>query len=328
MKSFCIENTTTGCGFGICDTGGITCTCDSGYIHDYTLLRFPNCYLTETIRTASLFTIFGLGALVVLWGLYHVPYTSKLPRKLCMTGILSALFEICFFLSLYLEFKQGPASVFFFLASMTVTICIQCPLFLYTFLSPLLDMMRKRYILDELKKVWIALCIVHTSLSITLFALYIVYNNDDSTWNILLCSYELYLVVYGIFVVISVHFIANRLVRDIDRIRSTISTDLTEYRNTLRKVSIRLKVLIAIGVSLLIIVVSVYLCYGAFPYVFIFGFGAHLAPIFIGFVSIIFAQRQRKQKQVRDEALVSKSTESSVNESKSAQTPKRVTLVG
>ena len=59
---FCTPNETgSACGYGRCNTQGTFCECDDGYVHDFTQMMFPNCFLSQKVKIVLLSILAACG---------------------------------------------------------------------------------------------------------------------------------------------------------------------------------------------------------------------------------------------------------------------------
>jgi hypothetical protein len=113
---FCMPNTTTGCGNGVCNALGTSCACFEGYIFDYMQNQFPNCYLWQDMRTGILIT-FGVVSVGVIFASMLVLWLKKprgIPLKLNFIALATGVIGSCYTIALWQEGRAGIVTNVFF----------------------------------------------------------------------------------------------------------------------------------------------------------------------------------------------------------------------
>ena len=198
-RSFCVPNSTEGCGSGMCMDPGNTCQCFDGYVFDYTQMMFPNCYLTLVTKVALLSVLGGSALVSGIVAVFYVRYTSKIARKLCLAAAIAGFAQALHVLSLALEGRPSIATMTFFIIMNTFGGGV-CPvLLLWTFISPVLQFLSVAHAKENLIRT-LRLVVVQLSVAQMIsypIALYFLVNkNDFRKYNIVIAVTLLYVTVY------------------------------------------------------------------------------------------------------------------------------------
>ena len=189
------------------------------YLHKIQML-FPNCYLTSTGRTAILASLGVFCGLVGLWGLTVLPKTRGIPKTMTALAILSSVFEVAHFISLGAEGKPGIASLIFLGGVDIIGGCISPFVFLWSFVSPALDLMmlhlERKMVLFRMK----FLIGVYTIEQIGVFgtALGFQYQGNYKTFNIIYAWQLAVIAVYALLWAVAIKYYSSHLFKQMDAI--------------------------------------------------------------------------------------------------------------
>ena len=217
---FCTPNTTIGCGQGICDSNGAFCSCFPGYEHDYTQLMFPNCFMPYAAK-AALFAFLGIFSLFNAIVPFFFIFKSKgLPRKLFITVIVSGIAEAAMLLALGLGGQPNIPSLISLMILNAFGGGAAPALLTYTFLSPVLEMLRLSKLHRIARRVLIGLTIVISLLPIVLYsyALARLSLNDFRSFNIISVVVYLIIALYAFIYFVLGRYFGKWLLKEMDTI--------------------------------------------------------------------------------------------------------------
>lgn len=295
--NFCVANTTEGCGYGTCTPTGDWCTCNEGYTHDFTWIMCQNCYLPSALRTPMLAVLALFSFIVGCWVIQQTKGTIGIPRKLCLASSLVSFTNMAMMIAEIIEGRPGRLTILFELVFVSICATYLLPLFLYSILSPVLDMtgkgLEKRFILQVIQLSGA----FYLSVFVSYYIAACIYVDNLALWNILFQSISVFLSVYMIVLCLFIRFWFLKLIFHLEKIESSFQsneTQLVRYKETLKTSVFRLSLAmfpICLG---LIGFAIVYFSYGCFPYLYVLFFMMHFTPNVFCITFVSFTKLKKK----------------------------------
>lgn len=314
IHNFCVANTSERCGHGICLPDQSACVCDVGYIEDFTWLMCPNCYLPSTVRFPVLILLAFISILTGMFGVYICRNMVGVPRRLCQGASLVTFFNAAMMIAEILEGRPGRFTLLFQFIFMTIAIIYLLPVLLFSIVSPVLDILRKRQELKRLVRILKMTAVVYCLIVTTFWILFCVFVDDYLTWNLLYHACNIYANAHVLTLCFFIRKWFLRLITQLNEIeRSTTISNRSigweAYRSSLKLTVSRINFcmpMICISLSTFTVV---YFAYGCFPYMFVFFFFMYLTPnvVAISFYALDGLKPIRRKMKSTDKAVLSMS---------------------
>jgi len=196
-RVFCIPNTTLGCGNGLCETSGTSCTCTIPFEYDLTWLRFPNCVLDFYTRDCIFITVLVIAIVCFFWSAlwYRASHPKRITRRFCAWAtVLCALdgLFLCFQLT-----QVDPAySTFVLFAIYAIEIGITHPMLYWGSEKSTLVLEQRYSRKDSVYSVLFAHGFWVMIVMLFMWALLLVNESDWTQWNYIHTVWDTLVAVY------------------------------------------------------------------------------------------------------------------------------------
>jgi hypothetical protein len=223
-ETFCVPNTSIGCGNGICNLRGDFCQCNDGFVHDFTQMLFPNCFLAESTRLAMLISISILCGIIGAYGAYLATRRRSFARWMCLIVLANSGVEILHLISLGLEGKPGIATMLFLALLDTIGGCIAPFCLLWALCAPAVDLTlqleKKRLIELRIKGCIVLFAVIQVALFSP--ALAYQYAGNFRMFNTIFASVLAYVAVYAIIWTIAIRYFSVLLFKRMDEVLANL----------------------------------------------------------------------------------------------------------
>lgn len=291
---FCAVNSTGGCGNGVCNSDGSWCTCEAGYEHDYSIMMFPNCYISSLGRMISISLFIVVFLILIPLSIYRMKGSISLARRLYDCAIVMSVSESVALIAFHLEGGQGIVYNFAFSTTNFATTGCAMSVILWTYLSPIVALMRKKELERRiLRRLYVYLFVTFCT-EYGRFMMFVIYLQDFRARNIIFMASTMISLMNGIVMQIVLYRISTMLFHQLDTISVTLHDNrLQKYKQDLNTLLSYMRQVNVQSVIFMGALASLYFILGVFPYAFVIFVFVHLT--FLSFiVAILFFLSLRK----------------------------------
>jgi hypothetical protein len=267
---------------GYCDnsTGGISCICPPGYVHDNTFFHFANCALPEQFYLVFFIVSSIVSFPLLVAALFLLRSASGTSRRITIYMFIMILFAWGYHAAMYLENGCYIGALICLLISLAAEGACMANVVL-SFVDPVFSLKHNQSFVITLKRLlwgrWFAagyvLIFLPSGILLPIFS-----RRDDETYNNFVTAFLLITITVGFTLLFSIFWFLFRLERAIYSIISTsefsqhsvANKKLQEFHARLKPLKIGSAIATMEIVSAITPIPLLYLTMGSLPYTWIF----------------------------------------------------------